>query len=227
MMDKKVMLITGVTRGVGRELASHYFKQEYRVIGCGRGEVEHYRYFQLDVTDEVAVADMFTSIRNREGRLDVLINNAGIGSMNAFLLTPTQKVREIYETNVIGSFLMMREAAKLMKPGGRIVNIGSAGTRMNIKGEAAYLSSKAALESLTLLAAQELGPKNITVNAVAPTPIKTDLLKGIPIEKIEALWKQQAIPRSAFHEDISNVIDFFLQPESDFITGQTIFLGGV
>ncbi len=230
-MGNKVILITGARKGIGKKLVNHFIEKGYKVAGCGRGieTLTHYmyRYFRLDVSDEVAVTDMFTSIRNREGRLDVLINNAGIGSMNAFLLTPIEKVREIYETNVIGSFLMMREAAKLMKPGGRIVNIGSAGTQMNIKGEAAYLSSKAAIESLTLSVARELGREGITVNAVSPTPMDTDLIKGIPKEKIDQITDQQAIPRFAEYQDVTNVIDFFLQPESDFITGQTIFLGGV
>lgn len=235
-MKNKVMLITGSGTGIGYALAAKYSTSGYcSVIGCGRSRRdsnhfdsgEDYRYFQLDVSDEVAVTDMFTSIRNCEGRLDVLINNAGTGSMNAFLLMPTEKVREIYETNVIGSFLMMREAVKLMNRGGRIVNIGSAGTRMNIKGEAAYISSKAAIENLTLSVARELGHDGITVNTVAPTPIKTELLYGIPEEKIDKILEQQAIPRFAEYKDVANVVDFFLRPESDFITGQTIFLGGV
>jgi len=133
------------------------------------------------------------------------------------------------ETNFIGTFMLCREAAKLMRKrkSGRIVNLATVAVPLKLEGEAVYAASKAAIVTFTQIAAKELASFGITVNAVGPTPIHTDLIKAVPAEKIEKLISLQAIPRPGKLEDVSNVIDFFIQPESDFITGQVIFLGGV
>ena len=98
---------------------------------------------------------------------------------------------------------------------------------LKLEGEAAYAASKAAVQSLTEVMARELASLGITVNAVGPTPIQTDLIKDVPSDKIESLVERQAIARLGTVEDVANVVDFFLRPESDFVTGQIVFLGGV
>ena len=110
---------------------------------------------------------------------------------------------------------------------GRIVNFATVATPLKLEGEAIYAASKAAVVSLTEVLARELGPFGITVNAVGPTPVKTDLIRSVPAEKMEALLDRQAVRRYGEFRDITNVTDFFLRPESDFITGQVIYLGGV
>lgn len=172
---------------------------------------------------------MFAEISSTYGRLDVLINNAGIASMNHVLLTPVTKAREIIETNFIGTFLMCREAARLMRKNGfgRIVNFATVAAPLKLEGEAVYAASKAAVINFTQIIAGELADFGITANVVAPTPIRTDLIKSVPQERIDALIERQAVKRLGEFRDVSNVIDFFIQPESDFITGQVLFLGGV
>jgi 3-oxoacyl-[acyl-carrier protein] reductase len=110
---------------------------------------------------------------------------------------------------------------------GRIVNFATVATPLNLEGEAGYAASKAAVESLTRVAARELAPFNITVNAVGPTPVMTDLVRSVPRQKLDALIGAQAIRRMGEHRDITNVIDFFASRSSDFVTGQTVYLGGV
>lgn len=230
---KKVMLITGTRKGIGKYLAEHYVKQGYLVVGCSRDEVDYnlegYSHYPLDVADEQGVLKMFADISARFGRLDALINNAGIASMNHSLLTPAKTVNNVMQTNVLGTFLMCREAAKLMKRNnyGRIVNFSTVATPLKLEGEAIYAASKAAVLSLTEVLAREFACFGITVNAVGPTPVKTDLIKSVPKDKMDRLLARQAINRFGVFEDVSNVTDFFVGAESGFVTGQNIYLGGV
>ena len=233
MVENKVVLVSGTSKGIGRALVEHYAGKHCQVIGCSRsafqGEFPNYRHYCIDVADESAVKDMFGQIRKNEGRLDVLINNAGIASMNHSLLTPMATVSEIIETNFIGTFLLSREAARLMQAHryGRIVNFATVAVPLKLEGEAVYAASKAAVISLTQILAREFAEFGITVNAVGPTPIKTDLLRGVPPEKLDVLISRQAIKRYGEMRDVIQVVDFFIDPASDFVTGQVIFLGGI
>lgn len=232
-MDELVTLVTGTRKGLGRFLAERYLAQGHTVVGCSRDatDLEHARYhhFAADVADERAVKAIFAFIRKDLGRLDHLINNAGIASMNHTLLTPMSTLDRIFDTNVKGTFLFAREAARLMQKRkfGRIVNMTTVATPLMLEGEAIYAASKAAVLNLTRVMARELAPFGITVNAVGPTPVKTDLIRSVPQDKLDALLNRQAIPRFGEPEDVANVVDFFLRPESDFVTAQNIYLGGV
>ena len=110
---------------------------------------------------------------------------------------------------------------------GRIVNFTSVAVPLKIEGEALYAASKAAVETLTHILSKELAPYKITVNALGPTPIRTDLIRNVPENKLQQLLERQAIKRFGEHSDVANVADFFLREESEFVTGQTIYLGGV
>lgn len=232
-MGELVTLVTGARKGLGRAIAEHYLALGHQVVGCSRDASdlshERYRHFLADVADEAAVKPIFSYLRKTHGGLDHLINNAGIASMNHVLLTPMSTVESIFSTNVHGTFLFCREAARLMqkRSRGRIVNLTTVATPLRLEGEAIYAASKAAVLSLTEVLARELAPMGITVNAVGPTPVPTDLIRSVPKAKMDALLARQAIPRFGEVADVINVIDFYLRPESDFITGQNLYLGGV
>lgn len=231
--DKPVTLISGARKGIGRALAEYYLEQGHQVIGCSRSDSDlnasGYEHVCLDVVDEAAVVSLCQGIKKRYGKLDNLLNNAGIGVMNHAMLTPIDSLKNIFGTNVFGTFLLAREAAKRMQAqgSGRIVNFTSVAVPLRLEGEAAYAASKAAVESLTRIMANEFGALGITVNAVGPTPVKTDLIKGVPKEKLDALVYRQAIARYGEMRDVINAVNFFLKPESDFVTGQVLYLGGI
>jgi 3-oxoacyl-[acyl-carrier protein] reductase len=232
-IELRTMVITGTRKGIGRYLSEYYLERNWRVAGCSRepSDLAHpaYEHHCLDVADEQAVTNMIRKVARTHGGIDAVINNAGIASMNHTLLTPLSTVEKIFATNVFGSFLFCREAAKVMmrKQYGRIVNFATVAKPLRLEGEAIYAASKAAIESLTEILAKEFAPFRVTINAVGPTPVATDLIKNVPEEKIRELIDAQAVKRLGEYRDIANVVDFFLRAESDFVTGQTIYLGGV
>ena len=229
----KVIIITGTRKGIGKELAQYFLDKENRVAGCSRGEasIEHHNYshFELDIKDESAVMKMIHEVRKKYGCIDILINNAGIAAMNHLLTTPYNSVRNVFETNFFGTFLFTQAVSKVMirQKFGNIVNFTTIAVPLNLAGEAIYAASKSAIESFTRIAAIELAEFGIRVNAVGPTPVQTDLIRNIPQDKLQHLLNKQSIHRFGTFKDILNVIDFFIREESEFITGQVIYLGGI
>ncbi|MCI6339860.1 MAG: SDR family oxidoreductase [Campylobacter sp.] len=237
----RVFIISGSSRGIGKALSEHYLGCGDIVVGCARSTSdiahENYRHFILDINDEKAVVAMVRAAKKEFGKIDICLNNAGMASMNHILTTSYESAKTLVDVNFLGAFLLSREAAKAMisnkisnknsAKSGVIINFSSVAAPLCLEGEAIYAASKAACESLTKTMAKELASYSIRVNAIALTPVQTDLIKAVPKDKINALLEQQAIKRFGEFDDIINVIDFFISQKSDFITGQIITLGGV
>lgn len=229
----RVALVTGARRGIGRYLSQHLLKQGYKVVGCGRNpcewKAEGFTYHKADVTDEGQVTSLVRFISKEFGRLDVLLNNAGVASMNHMLLMPLKTAQTIVDVNLLGPFVVSREAAKIMRQRkrGQIVNFGSSAVSLRLAGEAMYIASKCGLVALTHTMARELADFGITVNLVGPSPTDTDMIRGVPKQKIEQFLEGLPIKRLTTFEDIANVIDFFLAEASEAITGQVIYLNGM
>ena len=232
-MNKKVFLITGNRKGIGRSLSEYYLNQGHFVIGCSRNETDldqtDYTHYICDVTEEQSVIQVVKNVKKLYGRIDVLINNAGIASLNHSLLTPGSSVEQIFKTNYFGSFYFSRECAKLMikKRYGRIINFSTVAVPLDLEGEMVYASSKSAVEKMSKILSKELSKFNITVNTIGPTPIETDLTRVVPRDKLNEIIQAQTIKRFGVLKDIVNVLDFFISDKSDFITGQKIYLGGL
>lgn len=228
-----IIVITGTHKGIGYNIARYYIEKGHTVIGCSRHEsqIEHERYqhFVVDVRDEKQINDFAKQVRKSYGRIDALINNAGIAAMNHFMMTPIDTARRLMEVNYLGSLTCIRAFVSMLKKAEhpRVVNFSTVAVPFYLEGEMAYSSSKAAVESMTKVLAKELAGFHITLNAVGPTPVQTDLIAKVPEEKLNKILDLQAIHRFSEFDDIINVIDFYLKPESDFITGQVIYLGGV
>jgi 3-oxoacyl-[acyl-carrier protein] reductase len=230
---RPVALITGTRKGIGRHLATHLLGRGYRVVGCSRQPADWssdgYEHHLVDIADEKQVVSLIRQIVATHGRLDVVINNAALASMNHVLLTPASTMENLLRTNVTGTFLVSREAAKMMqkKKYGRIVNFSSAVVPLRLAGEAAYIASKAAVEALSQTMAREIAETGVTVNVIAPGPTATDMIRGVPKEKMEKTLSWFALKRLTTLDDIANAVDFFLAPGSDAITGQILYLNGV
>lgn len=232
MTSPRVALVTGSRKGIGRHLAGHLVAAGFQVVGCSREaadwELEGYEHVLADVSEEGDVIRLLDGVRRHHGGLSVLVNNAGVASMNPVLLTPASTVERIVRTNFVGTVLCAREGAKLMMRGrfGRIVNLTTVAVPLALEGEAIYASSKSAVETFTKILARELAPSGITVNAVGPPPIDTDLTRGVPREKLDALVARLATRRLATADEVARVVDFLISPENGGVTGQVIYLGG-
>ena len=229
----KSILITGNRKGIGRYLTEIFLNRGWFVYGCSRSisDLEHdnYQHFDVSVSDEKKLVKMFNKIRKGKYPLYAVLNNAGVASMNHILMTPGKTLEKLINVNFLGTALCCREASKIMikNKTGRIINFSTIACRLNLAGEAVYAASKSAVETYSKTLADEIEKYNITVNIVGPNPIKTDLLSGVPDEKLNNVINKQVIKRFGKYEDILNVVDFFLNEKSSMITGQTIYLGGV
>ena len=227
------VLITGNRKGIGLFLTQYFLDQGKNVIGCSRSKsnLQHknYIHFLGDVSNEKDVLKIVREGYKKFGSIDILINNAGKASLNHSLLTPSKVVEDLFKTNFNGSFFFSKACAKYMikKKYGRIINLSTIAVPLDLEGELIYASSKSAIEKMSRILSKELSSFNITVNTVGPTPIETDLIKVVPRDKIEAILNKQTLKRFGTMDDVLQVIKFFVSEDSSFITGQTIYLGGL
>lgn len=233
MYSGRVALVTGSRRGVGRVICEHILRQGGSVVGLARGEAtlshESYHHFQVDLTQPSAIEKTFLALRREFPAVHILVNNAGVLLSQHALIMPGSAVRNMIDTNLMAPFFASREAAKLMRKGkwGRIINIGSIASSMELSGDAVYAACKAGLVTMGNVLAKEFAPFNITVNTLAISAIETDMLAQLSQEQIQSVVGSLPIPRFATADDILNVIDFFASERSSYITAQTVFLGGV
>lgn len=230
----KIVLVTGARRGVGRLITEHFLKQGAQVIGFSKHldedeKSEQYRAIEVDVGDPDSVAKGFEQVRKQFGRVDIVINNAAVLTSQYAMIMPAAAVKAMLDVNILGTFLVSREAAKLMRKNkwGRIINIGSMAASLEPIGDSVYAASKAAISTLANVMAKEYASLNITCNTLGITGIATDMLSQLPKDKIDSVIASLPLPRYATPDDIFNVIDFFGSERSGYITGQTVFLGGV
>ena len=231
--QEKIVLITGSSRGVGRQIAQHFLDGGATVIGFSRGEAgitqEQYHHVSVDLADVQAIQLAFGTVRKLVPRIDIVINNAAVLTSQYAMIMPPGAAQAMVNVNLLAPFMVSREAAKMMRKNqwGRIINIGSMAASLEPIGDSIYAACKAGLSTLANVMAKEFGPMNVTCNTLGITAIDSDMLSQLPREKIEAIIATLPVPRFAAIDDILNVIDFFAAPRSSYITAQTVFLGGV
>ena len=238
---QKTALITGASRGIGAALA-------LRLVDDGFAVVINYAHSAKDADELVAriseeggravaikanVADsgdvrrLFDEAEAAFGKIDVLVNNAGVLKMVSLAESSDELFDHTFNINTRGTFNTLREAARRLNDGGRIVNFSSSTVGMNLPNYSLYIASKAAVESLTKVFAQELRGRNITVNAVAPGPVATELFfEGKTEELIQQLAKRPPLERLGEPEDIAGIVAFLVGPEGGWINGQVVRANG-
>ncbi len=229
----KITLVTGSRRGVGRLIAEHILSNGGQVLGFARGEstIVHpnYYHFQVDIGDPTSVQQGFAALKKLTENVHIVINNAAVLTSQYAMIMPPSQAQAMINTNLMGAFMVSREASKLMRKGkwGRIINIGSMAVSLEPIGDSVYAACKAGLTTLANVMAKELAPLNITCNTLSITAIKTDMLSQLPADKIDAVIASLPIPRYAEADDIFNIIDFLASERSSYISAQTIYMGGV
>jgi 3-oxoacyl-[acyl-carrier protein] reductase len=241
MLKDKIAIVTGASRGIGAAIAQRLAKDGAIVIVNYAGKAEEAEAVvraieaaggravsaKADVSDPAAVARMFDSAEAGFGGVDILVNNAGIMKLAPIAASDDALFDSQIAVNLKGSFNAMREAAKRLRSGGRIINFSTTVVGLKLETYGVYVATKAAVEGLTGILAKELRGRNITVNAVAPGPTGTDLfLNGKSPELIDRMAKMNPLERLGTPEDIANVVAFLASPEGGWINGQVLRANG-
>jgi len=234
MPENFKILITGTSRGLGYALARHYLSLGHNVAGVSRGESDieapNYQHFTTDIRIEADVQGLFSKLRKHMGGLDILINNAGASSTAPALLTTGSQFEDVIKTNLIGCFLVSREAIKLMKrqASGRVINFSSINVPLRSAGSVAYNASKAALENMTGTLARELIGTDITVNTLGLSLVENSgMVEQLSDSAIKEKQANLLKPDLISVQEIAHVIDFLCHPSARNITNQSFFFGGV
>ncbi|MGE8673776.1 MAG: SDR family oxidoreductase, partial [Achromobacter kerstersii] len=182
---------------------------------------------RADVSKAADVTALFDQVQAELGRIDVLVNSAGVLSVQPLADTTDEQFERTFDINTRGTFNTLRAAATRLADGGRIVNVSSTTIALNLPGYAIYIGSKAAVESFTHVFSKELRGRQITVNAVAPGPVATELfLKGKSPELIEHFTKLPPLERLGQPDDIAGVVSFLAGPDSGWVNGQILRANG-
>lgn len=229
MYKGKTVLITGTSKGVGKMLASYFIKNNAKVIGIDQdNDNKEVNFHCCDLSNPYLTEVVIKAIRETETNpIDIVINNAAVLTSQYAVKMKTEDAHAMVMVDLLAPFFLARGLGRAMPEGGRIINISSMAVALEPMGDSMYAACKAGLNKMSNIMAKEFAGFGITVNTLAISAIETDMLKQLNREKIDKVVAGLPIPRYATIDDITNVIDFFCSPKSDYITAQTIYLGGV
>ena len=237
----RTAIITGASKGIGAAIAKQLAADGFQIvvnysssseeagdvvagIAAAGGRAIAVR---ADVADAAAVTALFDRAEAEFGKVDVLVNNAGISKFSPLAEVSDEDFRQQVAVNLTGTFNGMREGARRVRDGGRIINLSTSIIGHYSPGNSVYAATKAAVEAMTHILAKELGPRGVTVNAVAPGPIATELLfKGRSEALIQRLINDIPLGRLGLPEDIAQIVSFLAGPQSGWVNGQIIRANG-
>lgn len=242
MTGKRVALVTGASRGIGRAIALRLAAEGCYVVINYNGSKEkaeevqqeilqaggQAHIYQCNVADFQACGEMFKDTISKMGHLDILVNNAGITKDGLLMGMSEEDFSKVVDTNLKGTFYCIRHAARTMikQKKGRIINLSSIVGISGNAGQANYAASKAGVIGLTKSAAKELASRGITVNAIAPGFICTDMTQVLPEQVKEKIWAQIPVGGFGDPQDVAAAAAFFASEEAGYITGQVLMVDG-
>ncbi len=233
----KVVFVTGAAQGMGLAVAKKFVSEGASVVAVDinleavetatAALGENVLALACDISDSLSVRSVMDKIEERYGRLDVVVNNAGVGSVDAFLDTPDEHWQRVIGVNLTGTFFCCREGGRLMHKngGGAIINISSTAA-VSGEGPSHYCAAKAGVMGLTRSIARELAPSGVRVNTIVPGPTNTPMMADIPDEWTNQMIAGIPLGRMGEPDEIASVASFLASDESSFITGQNIAANG-
>ncbi|MGZ9819883.1 SDR family oxidoreductase [Peribacillus simplex] len=240
-LDGKVALVTGSSRGIGRTIAEQLADLGAKVVINYSGSVHKADEvvegikekggeavaIQADISQVSHIENLFEETVNAFGKIDILVNNAGLMINKPLSEALEEDFDKQFAVNVKGTFFACQQALKYMEADGRIVNISTSVIGQMFPSYSMYAGTKGAVEQFTRHLSKEFGPKRITINAIAPGPVNTELFNvGKSEQQIEGMKKMSAFGRLGETEDISNVVSFLVSEQAQWVTGQTIRVNG-
>jgi 3-oxoacyl-(acyl-carrier-protein) reductase len=241
-LQDRVAVVTGSARGIGKTIAKTLFDAGAKIVvadliqddidrACGEisegSDAERIAGFACDVSDADAVDQLFRAVKERFGGLDILVNNAGITRDNLFARMTVEQWSKVIDVNLTGTFLCCRHAVSMLRKSshGRIVNISSIAAGGNL-GQANYSASKAGVIGFTKTLAIELARRHVTVNAVAPGFIDTEMTRAVP-ESFRKHWIDRIpIGRAGSVKDVARAVGFLASDRASYVTGEVIYVDG-
>ena len=243
ILKDKTAVITGCNRGIGFSILEIFSKNGANIIACVRKNNDTFskqvvkiseKYSNkieivvFDLDNEKEIEEGFLTIKNLTKKIDILVNNAGINQMSLFQMTPLRIFRSVFETNFFSVVNLTQKMLKLIvkNSNSKIINISSNAATLSDAGRSAYAPSKAALISFTKVLSKEMGNYKISVNAIAPGLVNTDMMKNTPQKVVDEALKNTPLNKAADPEDVAKVVLFLASDDSNHINGETLFVTG-
>lgn len=231
----KTVLVTGASRGIGNAIAQEFKKNNFSVIGTATSESgvgalteQNIKAYVLDLNSRDSINEFWDKLESDGHQISVLINNAGITRDNIVLRMSDEEWSDIMNVHLYGTFQLSKRALKMMlkEKYGRIINISSASASIGNRGQSNYAAAKAGVEAFTKSLAKEVGKRDITINAVAPGFISTDMTEQNDGVNSEYLIKEIPMGRFGEPKEVANLVSFLCSEQASYITGQTIHING-
>ena len=235
MSDMKTALVTGASRGIGRAIAEKLKADSYRVLGTATSvsgvdtlNSNGIEGYLLDLNSKDSIDNFWSQLESDNKTISVLVNNAGITRDNIILRMSDEEWSDIMNVHLYGTFQLSKRALKMMLKNkwGRIINISSASASIGNRGQSNYAAAKAGVEAFTKSLAKEVGKRDITINAVAPGFISTDMTENNKGVNADYLVKEIPLGRFGEPEEVASLISFMCSDGASYITGQTIHING-
>ena len=235
----KVVMVSGGSRGLGAKIVESFLERDFRVASCSRKRTkqivdweqafpERFYFEEMDLTDSAACKRLVRNVERTLGDIDILVNNAGMANSSLLALDSDESIDQVVDLNLKGAIFLSREVSRSMlsRRWGRIIHISSITGQIGFRGLSVYGATKAGLDGLTRALARELGARKITVNAVAPGYLTTEMTEELNQEQIRQIVRRTPLGRLGEPGDVIGLIQFLASEQADFITGQVLVVDG-